>query len=73
MPGLPLIPIMFFSQVINGVVLPAILIFMLILINDKKIMGSYVNGRGFNILAWITVIILVGLSVTLLALMLGIV
>ena len=72
-PGLPLIPIMFFSQVINGVVLPAILIFMLILINDKKIMGSYVNGRGFNILAWITVIILVSLSVTLLALMLGIV
>jgi sporulation protein YlmC with PRC-barrel domain len=72
-PGLPLIPIMFFSQVINGVVLPAILIFMLILINDKKIMGSYVNGRGFNILAWITVIILVSLSVTLLALMVGIV
>ncbi|MGB7062169.1 MAG: Nramp family divalent metal transporter [Candidatus Zixiibacteriota bacterium] len=72
-PGLPLIPIMFFSQVINGVVLPAILIFMLILINDKKIMGSYVNGRGFNILAWVTVIILVGLSVTLLALMVGIV
>ncbi|MGB2768836.1 MAG: Nramp family divalent metal transporter [Candidatus Zixiibacteriota bacterium] len=72
-PGLPLIPIMFVSQVINGVVLPVILIFMLILINDKKIMGSYVNGGGFNILAWITVIILVGLSVTLLALMVGIV
>jgi NRAMP (natural resistance-associated macrophage protein)-like metal ion transporter len=72
-PGLPLIPIMFVSQVINGVVLPVILIFMLVLINDKKIMGSYVNGRGFNILAWTTVIILVSLSVTLLALMVGIV
>jgi NRAMP (natural resistance-associated macrophage protein)-like metal ion transporter len=72
-PGLPLIPVMFVSQVINGLVLPVILIFILILINNEKIMGSYTNGRGFNVLAWVTVIILIGLSVTLLALMLGIV
>jgi Mn2+/Fe2+ NRAMP family transporter len=72
-PNLPLIPVMFISQVINGVILPVILIFVLILINNEKIMGSYTNGRGFNIVAWVTVIILIGLSVTLLALMLGIV
>jgi NRAMP (natural resistance-associated macrophage protein)-like metal ion transporter len=71
-PKLPLIPIMFISQVINGVVLPVILIFILILINNKKIMGSYTNGTGFNIVAWLTVVILVGLSVTLLLLMVGI-
>ncbi len=72
-PNLPLIPIMFISQVINGIVLPVILIFILILINNKKIMGPYTNGRGFNILAWVTVTILIGLSITLLLLMLGII
>ncbi len=72
-PNLPLIPIMFISQVVNGIVLPVILIFILILINNKKIMGSYTNGRGFNILAWLTVVILIALSVMLLLLMFGIV
>jgi NRAMP (natural resistance-associated macrophage protein)-like metal ion transporter len=72
-PNLPLIPIMFISQVINGIVLPVILIFILILINNKKIMGSYTNGKGFNILAWLTVTILIALSVMLLLLMVGLV
>lgn len=72
-PNLPLIPIMFISQVINGIVLPVILVFILILINNEKIMGSYTNGRGFNILAWLTVAILVVLTLLLLLLMLGIV
>jgi Mn2+/Fe2+ NRAMP family transporter len=72
-PNLPLIPIMFISQVINGMVLPVILIFVLIIINNKKIMGSYTNRIGFNILAWITVAILVVLSITLLLLMFGVV
>jgi NRAMP (natural resistance-associated macrophage protein)-like metal ion transporter len=72
-PNLPLIPIMFISQVINGIVLPIILIFILILINNKKIMGAYTNGRGFNIIAWLTVVILVALSIMLLLLMVGIV
>jgi NRAMP (natural resistance-associated macrophage protein)-like metal ion transporter len=71
-PGLPLISIMFISQVINGIVLPVILVFMLILINNKKIMGEHTNGTGFNILAWLTVAILIALSIILLLLMLGI-
>jgi NRAMP (natural resistance-associated macrophage protein)-like metal ion transporter len=72
-PGLPLIPIMFISQVINGIVLPVILIFILILINDKRIMGDHTNKRTFNLLAWLVVIILILLSFLLLASMLGIV
>jgi Mn2+/Fe2+ NRAMP family transporter len=70
-PGLPLIPIMFISQVINGIVLPVILIFMLMLINDKRVMGEYTNGRGFNAVSWLTVAILVALSVLLIFMMLG--
>jgi NRAMP (natural resistance-associated macrophage protein)-like metal ion transporter len=72
-PNLPLIPIMFISQVINGVVLPVVLAFILILINNKKIMGEYTNGWGFNIIAWLTVAILVVLSTLLLLLMFGVV
>ncbi len=70
-PGLPLIPIMFISQVINGVVLPVILIFMLLLVNNEKIMGTYTNSKGYNALAWLTVVILVVLSGLFLLLMLG--
>ena len=61
-PDIPLISIMFYSQVINGLLLPVVLIFMLFLINDRKIMGTFVNGPVMNILSWGTVIILTGLS-----------
>lgn len=71
-PNLPLIPIMFISQVVNGIVLPVILVFMLLLINNRKIMGAYTNGRAFNILAWLTVVILISLSGLLLLTMLGV-
>jgi NRAMP (natural resistance-associated macrophage protein)-like metal ion transporter len=66
LPGVPLFPIMYISQVINGVVLPLILVFMLILINDKKVMGTYTNGPAYNIISWITVIILVGMAIAFL-------
>jgi NRAMP (natural resistance-associated macrophage protein)-like metal ion transporter len=62
MPNIPLIKIMYYSQVINGILLPFVLIFMLLLINDKRIMGEYVNGRLMNIVSWLTVIVLIGLS-----------
>jgi len=60
-----LIETMLASQTLNGVLLPLILITMLRLINDKRLMGQYVNGRIFNLLAWITVVILIGLTVIL--------
>jgi Mn2+/Fe2+ NRAMP family transporter len=55
--------IMFLSQVLNGMVLPFVLIVMLLLINDKKLMGSYVNGPIFNLIAQTTVVIMVILTI----------
>lgn len=72
LPGIPLFPVIYISQVINGIVLPLILICILVLINDKKIMGSYVNKGVFNFISWGTVIILVGMSIALLISLLGI-
>lgn len=61
-PNAPLITIMYISQVVNGAVLPFVLIFMLRLINNKRIMGEYVNGRTFNTIAWVTVNIMIVLT-----------
>jgi len=58
---------MFWSQVINGVMLPFVLIFMLSLINNRDIMGDYVNGRTFNIISWVTVVIMVVLTLLMVA------
>jgi Mn2+/Fe2+ NRAMP family transporter len=57
-----LIQAMLISQTFNGVLLPVILITMLLLINDKRLMGKFKNGRIFNILAWITAIVLIILA-----------
>lgn len=62
-PGLPLIKIAVFSQVVNGAVLPFVLIFMLLLINKKELMGEFVNKTTFNIVAWATTVIMIGLTV----------
>jgi Mn2+/Fe2+ NRAMP family transporter len=63
LPGIPLFSVMYISQVINGVVLPAILIFMLLLINNKKLMGEHVNGKAYNIITWFTIAVLCLLTV----------
>jgi NRAMP (natural resistance-associated macrophage protein)-like metal ion transporter len=65
-PDLPLIKIMFLSQTINGILLPIVLIIMLKLVNDRELMGEYVNSRRMNIITWITVFILVLLTIMLL-------
>jgi Mn2+/Fe2+ NRAMP family transporter len=65
-PELPLIRIMFLSQTINGILLPIVLIIMLKLVNDRELMGEYVNSRRMNIITWITVFILVLLTFMLL-------
>ena len=70
LPNLPLISLMYFSQVINGLVLPIVLVFMLKLVNDKTIMRNHTNGSIYNVIAWISVALLIGLSVTTIALML---
>ncbi len=65
LPGVPLIPIMYLSQVINGVVLPAVLVFMLILINNPKVMGEHRNSRIENILVGATIAVVSFLSISL--------
>jgi NRAMP (natural resistance-associated macrophage protein)-like metal ion transporter len=62
-PNLPLVKITILSQVVNGVVLPFVLIFMLLLINKKELMGAYVNSRLFNAVAWATTVVMIGLTV----------
>lgn len=57
---------MLWSQVVNGVLLPVILFFMLRLINNKDIMGDYTNSRWYNAIVWLTVIALVVFSVVIL-------
>ena len=60
-----LVKTMMASQTLNGMLLPIILIVMLRLINEKRLMGRWVNGRAFNILAWIIVAVLILLTMIL--------
>ena len=62
-PKIPLVKISVLSQVVNGVVLPFVLVFMLLLVNKKELMGSHVNSRLFNVIAWATTVIMIGLSI----------
>lgn len=64
-PGISLIKIILISQQIAGILSPIILTFMIILINDKRIMGDYVNNKTQNIISWGTVIFIITLSVIL--------
>jgi NRAMP (natural resistance-associated macrophage protein)-like metal ion transporter len=61
-PGLPLLKIAVLSQVVNGIVLPFVLIFMLLLINKKELMGEYVNTRVFDAVAWLTTGVMIALT-----------
>ena len=60
-----LVKTMMASQTLNGVLLPVILVVMLQLINNRRLMGRWVNGRWFNLLAWMMVILLILLTVIL--------
>jgi Mn2+/Fe2+ NRAMP family transporter len=63
MPRLPLIKIQLYSQALNGVAIAPVLIFMLVLVNKKDLMGEYVNSRLYNIVAWGLTGVMVTLSV----------
>ena len=64
-PTMPLIKIMFLSQTVNGILLPIVLIIMLRLVNNKEVMGEYVNSKRMNIIAWATVSIMIVLTLAL--------
>ncbi len=53
------------SQVLNGVLLPFVLIFMVLLINRRDLMGEWVNPRWFNLTTWVTVAVMIGLTLAL--------
>jgi len=61
-PGAPLLGIIFYSQVLNGMLLPIILVLMLLLVNNKRLMGAWTNSRSFNAIAWATVVVVGALT-----------
>ena len=66
-PRLPLIRIMLVSQIVNGMLLPFVLIYMLRLANDEKLMGVHRNGRWLNAVAWTTTVVMIALTAYLVA------
>ena len=65
LPGFPLVRMILFSQVLNGVLLPFVLIFMVLLINRPGLMKEWTNSRGYNIVAWVAVAVMIGLTLAL--------
>lgn len=65
LPNAPLITITIWSQILNGILLPVVLVCMMIIVNNKAIMGEYVNGRTANIIGWTTIVILIALTAAL--------
>ena len=66
-PGAPLIAITIWTQVINGMLLPVVLICMMIMVNKKEIMGQYVNNKFQNFIGWSTSLVLIVLTFFLIA------
>lgn len=64
-PRFPLIPTMVLSQVVNGVLLPFVLVFMVRLTNDRELMGEYTNTPLYNVVVWVTVVVMIGLTLAL--------
>jgi len=66
-PGAPLITISIWTQIINGMLLPVVLICMMIMVNKKEIMGEYVNNKFQNFIGWFTSLVLIVMTFFLLA------
>jgi Mn2+/Fe2+ NRAMP family transporter len=64
-PNFPLVKMILFSQVINGVLLPVVLIYMVMLINKKGLMKEWTNSHLYNAVAWVSVVIMIGLTLAL--------
>ena len=64
-PGLPLIQVMFSAQVINGLLLPVILVFVMLLAGDRRLMGELVSGRINLVLGWLVTAVLILMSLVL--------
>ena len=67
-PGFPLVRMILLSQVLNGVLLPIVLIFMVRLVNNRHLMGRWTNSRFYNTVAWTAVVVMIGLTLALVSL-----
>src|SRR6266545_4066082 len=64
-PRFPLFRVMVLSQVVNGVLLPFVLVFVLLLVNDRELMGDYTNSRPYNVISWVTVTVMALLTIAM--------
>ena len=64
-PRFPLFRVMVLSQVVNGILLPFVLVFVILLINDRELMGSYINSKWYNVVSWLTVAIMIALTIAM--------
>ena len=64
-PKFPLFQVMVLSQVANGILLPFVLIPVLLLVNDRELMGAHINSRWYNVVAWITVGVMIALTLAM--------
>jgi Mn2+/Fe2+ NRAMP family transporter len=64
-PGFPLVRAILWSQIINGILLPVVLVFMILLINKPRLMKEWTNSRGYNAVAWTAVLVMVALTLAL--------
>lgn len=62
LPHFPLIRVILFSQVLNAVLLSFVLVFMLLLVNKRDLMGEWINPRWFNWICWVSVVLIIGLT-----------
>ena len=67
-PEFPLVKVAVLSQVLNGILLPAVLIFMLLLVNKRELMGRFKNPKLYNAIAWVLTVIVIVLTVAMLVL-----
>jgi NRAMP (natural resistance-associated macrophage protein)-like metal ion transporter len=65
LPNFPLVRMILLSQVINGVLLPFVLIFMVLLVNKKRVMREWTNSSTYNTVAWTAVVVMIGLTLAL--------
>ena len=62
MPKFPLVKMILLSQVLNGALLPFVLIFMILLVNKRDLMAEWANPRWFNLVSWFAVVVIIGLT-----------
>ncbi|HEX7956409.1 MAG TPA: divalent metal cation transporter, partial [Pyrinomonadaceae bacterium] len=67
LPGVPLFRVLLATQVINGLLLPVLLVSILRLASDRELMGAHANGRVYNAASWLTVLVVSALSLLFIA------